>query len=137
MGDRKSYEELIRIHSFEERFEYLRIGGGVGNETFGFDRHLNQRFYRSREWRITRRNVIVRDMGLDLAHSDYPIRDKILIHHLNPISKDDLIHGSDSALDMDNLVAVSHITHNAIHYGSADLLPKPLVERRPGDTKLW
>lgn len=84
-----------------------------------------------------RRNVIVRDMGLDLAHSDYPIRDKILIHHLNPISKDDLIHGSDSALDMDNLVAVSHITHNAIHYGSADLLPKPLVERRPGDTKLW
>lgn len=137
MVDRKSYEELIRIPSFEERFEYLKLGGGVGDETFGFDRHINQRFYRSRDWRITRRNVIVRDMGFDLAHEDYPILDKVLIHHLNPITKHELIHGSTSPLDMDNLVAVSHITHNAIHYGSADLLPKPLVERRPGDTNLW
>lgn len=137
MADLKSYRELIEIESFEDRFEYLKIGQGVADETFGGHRHLNQTFYRSQEWRKVRRDVIARDMGCDMAHMDFPIMGKMLIHHMNPITTDDMLSRASSMLDMDNLVAVSHLTHNAIHYGSEKLLPAPLVERTPGDTKLW
>ena len=137
MDNLKSYQELIEIKSFEDRFNYLKIGQGVAEDTFGGHRHLNQTFYRSLEWRKVRRDVIARDMGLDMAHEDYPIMGKVLIHHMNPITTTDMLSRASSMLDMDNLVAVSHLTHNAIHYGSEKLLPTPLVERTPGDTKLW
>ena len=137
MDNLKSYQELIEIKSFEDRFNYLKIGQGVAEDTFGGHRHLNQTFYRSLEWRKVRRDVIARDMGLDMAHEDYPIMGKVLIHHMNPITTTDMLSRASSMLDMDNLVAVSHLTHNAIHYGSKKLLPTPLVERTPGDTKLW
>lgn len=137
MSDRRSYRELIEIDSFEDRFKYLSLGQGVADETFGGHRYVNQKFYRSQEWRKVRRDVILRDMGLDMAHSDYPILGKLLIHHINPITHEDLVSRNQSIFDMDNLVVVSHLTHNAIHYGSLDLLPSPVVERAPGDTKLW
>lgn len=137
MSDRRSYRELIEFDSFEDRFKYLSLGQGVADETFGGHRYVNQKFYRSQEWRKVRRDVILRDMGLDMAHSDYPILGKLLIHHINPITHEDLVSRNQSVLDMDNLVVVSHLTHNAIHYGSLDLLPSPVVERTPGDTKLW
>lgn len=132
-----SYRELSEIRDFDERFEYLKLGNGVGEETFGHERYLNQRFYRSAEWRRARRDVIARDLGSDLAHPDYPIFGKVLVHHLNPIDKLSLQNRDDLILDLDNLVCVSHLTHNAIHYGSSKLLPKPVTERFPGDTKLW
>lgn len=133
----RSYSELIRLHSFEERFEYLSLRGIVGEKTFGFDRYLNQMFYRSREWRRLRNEIIVRDNGCDMGIDGFEIHESIYIHHLNPMTVQDVELSSPSILDPDNLISVTLRTHNAIHYGDVKLLPRKLVERRPGDTKLW
>lgn len=133
----RRYSELRRIPTFEERFDYLKLNGSVGRETFGFDRYINQRFYTSKEWRDIRHYVITRDLGLDLGAEGYEINSRILIHHMNPIVVDDILHKNDDILDPEFLITTCHNTHNAIHYGDSSLLPKPLVERSRGDTKLW
>lgn len=133
----RRYSELRHIPTFEERFEYLKLNGSVGRETFGFDRYINQRFYTSKEWRDIRHYVITRDLGLDLGAEGYEINSRILIHHMNPIVVDDILHKNDDILDPEFLITTCHNTHNAIHYGDSNLLPKPLVERSRGDTKLW
>lgn len=128
---------MCHLETFEERYRYLRLKGAVGRETFGFDRYLNQKFYASREWKNVRDEVIVRDDGCDLGIQGYEIHDRIYIHHMNPMTLQDVIHGRESNLNPEYLITVTHNTHNAIHYGDESLLPKPLIERRPGDTKLW
>lgn len=125
------------IPTFEERFEYLKIGGRIGEQTFGSDRYYNQRFYRSAEWKRVRNEIILRDNGCDLGCPDRPIPGKIIIHHLNPIIIDDIDLGSEYLLNPDYLICVSHNTHNALHYGDTSLLPKDPVERRPYDTCPW
>ena len=134
----RSYTELIRIPTFEERFEYLRLSALVGEKTFGFERYLNQVFYRSPEWKRVRREVIRRDDGCDLGIADRDIRGKIEIHHINPITIEDVENGSDILLGMDNLICTSPNTHKAFHYGDASLLAKiePVI-RRPNDTCPW
>lgn len=133
----KSYTELSRIHSFEERFDYLSLRGRVGESTFGFDRYINQQFYRSMQWKQVRDRVIARDEGCDMGIEGYEIFDKIIIHHMNPMIAEDIIHADDAILDPEYLVAVSHRTHQAIHYGDSSMIAQPWVARRPGDTKLW
>lgn len=133
----RTYSELSRIGTFEERYNYLALRGKVGESTFGFDRYINQRFYTSTQWRRIRDHVIARDLGCDLGFSNREIHDKVIIHHMNPMTFDDISNGSSDILDPDFLITTSHQTHNAIHYGDAKLLLKPLVERRAGDTKLW
>jgi hypothetical protein len=133
----RRYNELRRIDSFEERYKYLALRGEVGRSTFGFDRYINQQFYASRQWRHVRHQIIARDNGCDLGIEGYEIHDRVYIHHMNPMTVDDIIHGDESILDPEFLISVTHQTHNAIHYGDEKLLPRPLVERRPGDTKLW
>ena len=133
----RSYRELRRIPTFEERFEYVRLGGVVGRETFGFERYLNQAFYHSHEWRRFRRDMIVRDKGCDLAIPDREIFDRIILHHLNAITMEDIENSADCLFDPDNVVCVSHSTSNAIHYGDASLLVRLPEERRKGDTHLW
>lgn len=133
----KTHSELFRFETFEERFEYLKLTGSVGHTTFGFDRYLNQQFYQSHAWKTARRHVIVRDSGCDLGVQGYEIHADILIHHMNPISADDIIHGEEWITDPEFLITTTHNTHNAIHYGDKSLLPAPVLERRPGDTKLW
>lgn len=132
-----TYRELIRIPTFRERYEYLKLAGSVGDQTFGFDRYLNQQFYASREWRLFRNKIIARDNGNDMAHADYPINGLVIIHHLNPLTIEDFDEHSQALFDPENVVAVSHMTHEAIHYGSYDLLPQDLVERKPYDTVPW
>ena len=133
----KSYSELRRLHTFEDRYEYLRLGGVVGRETFGFDRYLNLRFYASKEWRNARRDVIVRDEGCDLGVLGRDIQDRIYIHHMNPMRPEDIVNGLDDILDPEFLISVTHATHNAIHYGDSSLLATPPITRTPGDTTLW
>ena len=133
----RTYSDLIKTSSFIERFRYLALPGAVGAQTFGFDRHVNQKFYTSRQWRQIRLHVIARDEGCDLGVRDHEIHDKILIHHMNPMTIDDIVEGNESILDPEFLICTSHRTHNAIHFGDERKLPKPLVERRQGDTKLW
>ena len=133
----RTYTELSRRHTFEDRFDYLNLRGVVAVDTFGFDRYLNQSFYRSREWRHIRADVIARDLGCDLGVPDHEIYDRLLIHHMNPITIEDFESGNPDILDPEYLITTCHATHNAIHYGDKSLLPKPFVERRPGDTKLW
>lgn len=133
----RSYSELRRLETFEDRFQYLSLKGSVGASTFGFDRYLNQRFYTSKQWRDIRHHVIVRDEGCDLGVKDHEIYDRILIHHMNPITPEDITHGDSDILDPEFLITTCHATHNAIHYGDERLLPKPLIERSRGDTKLW
>jgi hypothetical protein len=133
----RSYRELRRIETFEERFAYLDLRGQVGETTFGSNRWFNQRFYTSRAWKHVRDIVIVRDGGCDLGMSGYEIHGRLMIHHMNPITMEDLLHGTDLALDPEYLITTTHRTHNAIHYGDDSLLPRPVVERQPGDTKLW
>lgn len=133
----KSYRELMRISNFEDRFEYLKIGGRVGRETFGFERYLNQTFYRSGEWKACRRGIIIRDDGCDLAISDRVIVGRMIVHHINPITIEDIELGRDCVFDPDNLITTSHNTSNAIHYGDASLLILVPKERRKGDTILW
>ena len=133
----RTYGEMIRFDMFEDRFEYLKLEGVVGRSTFGFDREINQRFYRSREWKSIRDFVIVRDNGCDLGVPGYEIHANLLIHHINPISITDLVGGLHWILDPEYLVTTSHDTHNAIHYGDRSLLRVQYVERSPGDTTLW
>ena len=133
----KTYSELIALPTFEERYEYLRLNGRVGEDTFGFDRYLNQNFYRSAEWRRIRDRVIVRDNGCDLAIDDRIIYGKILIHHMNPITDKDLFNLSDILLDPEYLICVSHNTHNAIHYGDGERLVKDPIVRTKNDTCPW
>jgi len=133
----KKYSELKQLKTFEERYDYLRLLGAVGKDTFGFDRYLNQSFYHSFEWRRARDLVIIRDNGCDLGISGFEIRDKILIHHMNPIRIEDLKDGNKDVLNPNFLICTSPRTHQAIHYGDKSLLPLLPVERRPGDTSLW
>lgn len=123
--------------TFEERFDYLVLRGEVGRATFGFDRWANQQFYRSRQWKRVRDEVIVRDNGCDLGVLGYDIHANLIVHHMNPITPEDLGNGEDWVLDPEFLITTTHRTHNAIHYGDDSLLVKPPVERRAGDTKLW
>jgi hypothetical protein len=133
----RTYSELRRFDTFEERYEYLRLGGGVGESTFGFDRYINQAFYRSSLWKQVRNQVIVRDNGCDLGIPDRPINGGLLVHHINPMSVDDLIHHEEWVLNPEYLITTTHDTHNAIHYGDQSLLKKPFTPRQMGDTKLW
>lgn len=133
----RTYSELSQIPTFEERYEYLALRGVVGEPTFGYDRWLNQAFYRSAEWRHIRNYVISRDLGCDLGVEGYEIHDKVIIHHMNPMQQADLLHGNDDIVNLEYLISTTHKTHNAIHYGDANLLPKQYTPRRPGDTKLW
>lgn len=134
----RTYSELIKFTTLEERYNYLRLGGRVGEETFGFDRFINQYFYqRCKEWKEVRNYVIVRDNGCDLGLEEYEIPGLILVHHMNPISLEDIEHKTDFLLNPEFLISTSLNTHNAIHYGDASRLPQPLVERRPFDTCPW
>lgn len=133
----RTYKELIEFKTFKERFDYLKLNGMVGNDTFGFDRWLNQRFYKSAEWKHIRNFVILRDNGCDLGLAGNDISGKILIHHMNPISIDDIENRSDILLDPEYLICVSHNTHNAIHYGDSDLLLKVPLQRTKNDTCPW
>lgn len=133
----RSYSELIRLPSFEERFEYLRLSSKIGEKTFGFERYLNQAFYTSPEWRSFRRDVIVRDNGLDLGIEGYDIPGIIEVHHINPITIEMIENKDPSLMDFENVICTSSKTHKAIHYGDISLLPKGPVERRPNDTCPW
>lgn len=133
----RTYSQLRQLGTFEERFRYLSLRGIVGERTFGANRWVNQDFYTSAEWRQARTGIIVRDQGCDLGIDGFEIHDKIYVHHLNPVTLDQIQHGDPCIFDPNNLISVTHRTHNAIHYGDESLLPKPLVDRRPGDTKLW
>lgn len=133
----RTYSEMKKLSSFEERFEYLKIGGKPGDETFGFERYLNQIFYRSKIWKDLRNKIIIRDDGLDLGVDGYQIGGKIIIHHMNPITKADIDDMSDYLFNPEYLICCSHNTHNAIHYGDASLLPKLPKERRPNDQCPW
>lgn len=133
----KTYHELKRLTTFKERFDYLKLEGIVGESTFGFDRRINQDFYRSREWASVRDFVIVRDNGCDLGIIGYEISSGLLVHHMNPMSVKDIVHGEDWIIDPNYLITTSLRTHNAIHYGDESLLPREPVIRRAGDTKLW
>lgn len=133
----RTYSELIKLPTFKQRFNYLKLNGMIGEETFGFDRWLNQVFYTSPEWRRVRDIVIVRDNGNDLGLDGFRIRGKILIHHMNPITYHDIVHREEDILNPEYLICVSHRTHQAIHYGNEDLLPADPVERRPNDTCPW
>ena len=136
MTMRKCYTELIQIPTFEERFEYLKLGGQVGSETFGFDRWINQRFYRSHEWKQIRSKVILRDEGRDLGVEGYELQNGVCVHHMNPMIPKDIVDAESWILNPEFLICVSLNTHNAIHFGDASLLPK-LIERRPNDTCPW
>lgn len=133
----RTYSELSRISDFEGRYRYLNLKGAVGRETFGFDRYVNQMFYRSREWKRIRHTVIARDLGCDLGVEGHEIYDKVLIHHMNPIVLSDIVDGLEEILDSEYLICTTQNTHNAIHFGDERLLPRPFVERSSGDTKLW
>lgn len=133
----RSYSELRRLETFEERFDYLQLKGSVGRPTFGFDRYLNQRFYTSPEWKHVRNDVIARDLGLDLGSEGYEIYDRILIHHMNPMTADNIIHDDSDILNPEYLITTCHKTHNAIHYGDRNLLTPLIADRKVGDTKLW
>lgn len=133
----KTYTELLQRSSFEDRYDYLALKGSVGMSTFGYDRWLNQRFYTSSQWKSLRSYVIVRDEGCDLAVPGFEIHERVYIHHMNPMTVEDLTHGNEDVLDPEFLITTTHRTHNAIHYGDKNLLPKQYTPRRPGDTKLW
>lgn len=133
----RTYSELITLPTFRERFEYLKLNGSVGSETFGFDRYLNQNFYRSREWKRLRDQIIIRDNGCDLGVDDRSITGRVIIHHMNPICSNDIREITDSLMNPEYLVCVSHITHNAIHYGDENLLIENPIERSKNDTCPW
>ncbi|MDD2298544.1 MAG: hypothetical protein PHU69_02775 [Fermentimonas sp.] len=133
----KTYSELLQLLSFEERYQYLKLNGAVGEETFGFDRFINQNFYKSPEWKAVRDFVIVRDNGCDLGVDGYEIRGNIYVHHMNPILLKDIIDQSEILLDPEYLISTTHPTHNAIHYGDENLLIKLPIERSKNDTCPW
>ena len=133
----KTYSQLKQLQTFEERYDYLKLGGVVGEDTFGFDRYLNQNFYRSREWKRVRDEVIRRDNGCDLGIDGHEIRGKILIHHMNPITSEDIHRVSEYLLNPEYLICVTHRTHNAIHYGNESLIVTAPIERTQNDTCPW
>ncbi len=133
----RTYSELSQLSTFRERFEYLKLDGTIGEDTFGFDRYLNQIFYKSKEWASVRRDVIIRDNGCDLGVDGYEIRGKILIHHMNPIRQQDILRRSELLLNPEYLITTVLSTHNAIHYGDENLLPVIPQERSRNDTCPW
>lgn len=133
----RTYSELIELATFEERYRYLALNGVVGGATFGFDRYMNQQFYRSTQWRQLRDWVGIRDHGCDLGVEGHEIHERLYIHHMNPMRATDLVEANDGILDPEFLITTTHRTHNAIHYGDEGLLAQPFVERTPGDTRLW
>lgn len=133
----RTYSELSKLKTFEERFEYLKLGGKPFDVTFGFERFLNQRFYQSYEWKKARRDTIARDLGLDLGVKGYDIHDNIIVHHMNPIRPEDIEDFNRDIVDPEFLITTRLSTHNAIHYGDSNHLILGHVERKPGDTKLW
>lgn len=137
MTNIKTYSELVKLPTFEERYKYLRLSGRVGEDTFGFDRYMNQNFYRSTAWKRIRDEVIIRDDGCDLGIEDRIIQGKILIHHMNPITDRDILGLTDILLDPEYLICVSHTTHNAIHYGDEGLLIPNPIARAKNDTCPW
>lgn len=137
MRSTRSYPDLLELTTFEERFDYLSIKARIGEQTFGFERWMNQAFYRSKEWRDVRREVIIRDEACDLGIPGFDIHDRALVHHIVPMTVEDLERGNPLVFDPDNLITTTHHTHNAIHWGDKSLLRVAPPERRPGDTKLW
>lgn len=138
MNKIRCYSELIKLKTFKERYEYLKLDGKVGEETFGFDRWLNQAFYKSKEWQRIRNDVIARDLGCDLGCIDREIIDEmILIHHMNPISKEDIINKTDFLLNPEYLITTIDNTHRAIHYGNEEILYQPPIERFKNDQCPW
>lgn len=133
----RTYSELIRLPTFKERFLYLKLDGSVGEETFGFDRYLNQTFYKSEDWKRIRRDIIIRDNGCDLGLDDKEIFGKILVHHMNPITAKDICHSTEFLLDPEYLITTCLRTHNAIHYSDDSILYEEPIVRRPGDTCPW
>ncbi len=133
----RTYSDLSRLNTFEDRYQYLKLNGAVGEETFGFDRFINQNFYKSPEWKAVRDFVIVRDNGCDLGVEGYEIRGKIFIHHMNPILPKDIETRSEFLLDPEYLISTTHPTHNAIHYGDESLLIQIPIERSKNDTCPW
>jgi hypothetical protein len=133
----RTYADLRQLDTFEERYDYLNLKGTFGERTFGFDRWINQRFYKSREWKSTRDFVITRDNGCDLGILGFEIYSGLLVHHMNPLSKEDLEHGGDWIINPNYLITTSLQTHNAIHYGDSSSLPRAPLTRRAGDTTLW
>lgn len=131
------YNELRRLETFEERYHYLELKGILGEQTFGFDRWINQRFYRSREWKLVRNRVIIRDNGCDLGVPGFEIYSGLIIHHMNPLTVEELKHGDERLIDPNFLITTSLQTHNAIHFGDESLLPRGPVVREAGDTTLW
>lgn len=137
MTSMRTWTEMARLDTFAERFQYLKLNGSLGRETFGHDRWMNQRFYTSREWKLVRSHVIARDLACDLAVEGLDIHGKVIIHHMNPMKPADLIDMDEIILDPEFLVCASHQTHNAIHFGDERALAPQVVDRQPGDTKLW
>ena len=133
----RTYSDLSRLDTFEDRYQYLKLNGSIGEETFGFDRFINQNFYKSPEWKTVRDFVIVRDNGCDLGVEGYEIRGKIFIHHMNPILPKDIETRSEFLLDPEYLISTTHPTHNAIHYGDESLLIQAPIERSKNDTCPW
>lgn len=133
----RTYRELRKLTTFNERYEYLRLVGTVGISTFGYDRYLNQVLYHSISWRSARDEAIIRDGGCDLGIPGYELIESIIVHHMNPITIEQIEHNDKKIFDPMFLICVSHATHMAIHYGDVSLLPRPLVKRQPGDTIPW
>lgn len=133
----RTYSELSRLKTFKERYEYLRLDGVVGENTFGFDRYLNQAFYKSKEWKDVRRFVIIRDNGCDLGVEGYEIYTNIIIHHMNPIRQDDILSRTDLLMNPEYLITTMLSTHNAIHYGTEELLAAAPISRSKNDTCPW
>ena len=133
----RCYSELILLPTFKERYDYLRLGGTVGKETFGYDRYLNQILYTSVEWRNFKRKIIIRDNGCDLGCDGFELFSRILVHHINPITAEDILNRSPIVFDPENVITTSHNTHQAIHYGDETLLPLLPVERSRYDTCPW
>lgn len=133
----KSYSELVELPTFLERFEYLKLGGQVGQETFGCKRYLNQAFYRGIVWRKFRREIVIRDRGCDLGMKDFDIYGPIIIHHIVPLTEEDITNRTDRLLNPENVICVSHRTHEAIHFGDGDLLAIEPMERKPNDMIPW
>lgn len=133
----RCYSDLLQLVTFQDRFEYLSLGGAIGVTTFGHDRWINQQFYRSQQWKQVRDHVIVRDGGCDLGVISREIQAGLLVHHMNPIENGDIENGNPVILDPEFLITTSAATHNAIHYGDFSLLPQDYVERAAGDTRLW
>ena len=136
-GNIRTYSEMITLKTYEERFDYLKIGGRVGLETFGYDRYLNQILYNTKQWKKFRQEIIIRDNACDLACEGYEINYRILVHHINPITVEDIINRNPMIFDPENAITTTHRTHNAIHYGDKNLLVLQPMERTPNDTCPW